>query len=175
MLTSELTVHMLKCIVRGHVCCPLIHDSSFHFISILLPLHFNQLSQPKQVRKSLCLYPIWAPSKSYQIPTRRLDWETPRSQNLEFFQKQKEGIKLCLLHKLDWCTKRSLVPKQENNQIHKRKNIKSRLVELVSIKAGFWHTKRKVSLRCVVVKVKSSIKFFFHPGHQVQCKSPLSY
>ena len=29
MLTSELTVHMLKCIVRGHVCCPLIHDSSF--------------------------------------------------------------------------------------------------------------------------------------------------
>ena len=30
MLTSGLTVHMLKCIVRGHVCCPLIHDSSFH-------------------------------------------------------------------------------------------------------------------------------------------------
>ena len=28
MLTSELTVHMLKCIVRGHVCCPLIHVSS---------------------------------------------------------------------------------------------------------------------------------------------------
>ena len=23
----ELTVHILKCIVRGHVCCPLIHDS----------------------------------------------------------------------------------------------------------------------------------------------------
>ena len=34
MLTSELTVHMLKCIVRGHVCCSLIHDFiSFHFIS----------------------------------------------------------------------------------------------------------------------------------------------
>ena len=30
MLTSELTVHMLKCIVRGHVCCPVIRDSSFH-------------------------------------------------------------------------------------------------------------------------------------------------
>ena len=29
MLTSELTVHMLKCIVRGHVCCPVILDSSF--------------------------------------------------------------------------------------------------------------------------------------------------
>ena len=29
MLTSELTVHMLKCIVRGHLCCPLIHDYSF--------------------------------------------------------------------------------------------------------------------------------------------------
>ena len=29
MLTSELTVHMLKCNVRGHVCCPLIYDSSF--------------------------------------------------------------------------------------------------------------------------------------------------
>ena len=29
MLTSELTVHMLKRIVRGHVCCPLILDSSF--------------------------------------------------------------------------------------------------------------------------------------------------
>ena len=28
MLASELTVHMLKCIVRGHVCCSLIHDSS---------------------------------------------------------------------------------------------------------------------------------------------------
>ena len=31
MLMSELTVHMLKCNVRGHVCCPLIHD--LHFIS----------------------------------------------------------------------------------------------------------------------------------------------
>ena len=29
MLMSELAVHMLKCIVRGYVCCPLIHDSSF--------------------------------------------------------------------------------------------------------------------------------------------------
>ena len=29
MLTSELTVHMLKCIVRGYACCPLIHDSLF--------------------------------------------------------------------------------------------------------------------------------------------------
>ena len=28
MLASELTVHMLKCIEGGHVCCPLIHDSS---------------------------------------------------------------------------------------------------------------------------------------------------
>ena len=55
--------------------------------TILLLPHFNQLSQPKQVEKSLCLYPIWAPSKSYQalareqsqIPRRRLDWETARS------------------------------------------------------------------------------------------------
>ena len=31
MLTSELTAHMLIYIVRGHICCPLIHDS-------LLPL-----------------------------------------------------------------------------------------------------------------------------------------
>ena len=29
MLTSELTAHLLKCIVRGCVCCPLIHDSLF--------------------------------------------------------------------------------------------------------------------------------------------------
>ena len=29
MLTSELTVHMLKYIVGVHVCCSLIHDSSF--------------------------------------------------------------------------------------------------------------------------------------------------
>ena len=29
MLKSELIVHMLKCTVRGHVCCSLIHDSSF--------------------------------------------------------------------------------------------------------------------------------------------------
>ena len=38
MLTSELAVHMLKCIVRGHVCCPLIHDSSFihSFIIIII-------------------------------------------------------------------------------------------------------------------------------------------
>ena len=28
-LTSELTVHMLKCIVRKHICCPLINNSSF--------------------------------------------------------------------------------------------------------------------------------------------------
>ena len=28
MLTSELTVHMFKCTVRRHICCPLIHDSS---------------------------------------------------------------------------------------------------------------------------------------------------
>ena len=35
MLTSELTVHMLKCVVRGQVCCPLIHDSSFTHLSVL--------------------------------------------------------------------------------------------------------------------------------------------
>ena len=29
MLTSELITHMLKCIVRGHVCCSLMHDSLF--------------------------------------------------------------------------------------------------------------------------------------------------
>ena len=29
MLASELSVHMLKCIARGHVCCPLIHNSLF--------------------------------------------------------------------------------------------------------------------------------------------------
>ena len=28
-LTSELTVHMLKCIAREHACCPLIYDCSF--------------------------------------------------------------------------------------------------------------------------------------------------
>ena len=27
MLTFELTAHMLIYIVRGHICCPLIHDS----------------------------------------------------------------------------------------------------------------------------------------------------
>ena len=34
MQMSELPVHMLKCIVRGHVCCRLIQDSSLfiHFI-----------------------------------------------------------------------------------------------------------------------------------------------
>ena len=36
MLTSELTVHMLKCIVRGYVSCPLIHDSSI--IQSFIPL-----------------------------------------------------------------------------------------------------------------------------------------
>ena len=51
MLTSELTVHMLKCIVRGHVCCPLIHDSSFIHSFILAPftrvnLKDNQLTHP---------------------------------------------------------------------------------------------------------------------------------
>ena len=30
MLTSQLTIHMLKCIVRGHACCPVFLDSSFH-------------------------------------------------------------------------------------------------------------------------------------------------
>ena len=28
-LYAELITHMLKCIVRGHVCCSLIRDSSF--------------------------------------------------------------------------------------------------------------------------------------------------
>ena len=37
-LTSELTVHMLKYIVRGHVYCPLIHHSFF------LSLHYTMLS-----------------------------------------------------------------------------------------------------------------------------------
>ena len=32
MLTSVLTVHMLKSIVRGHVCCPLIHYSLFIYL-----------------------------------------------------------------------------------------------------------------------------------------------
>ena len=30
MLTSQLTIHMLKCIVRGHACFPVFLDSSFH-------------------------------------------------------------------------------------------------------------------------------------------------
>ena len=38
MLTSESTVHMLICILRGNVCCPLIHDSSF--------IHFVYYTQP---------------------------------------------------------------------------------------------------------------------------------
>ena len=28
----------VKCIVRGHVCCPLIHDSSFFIHSFILPM-----------------------------------------------------------------------------------------------------------------------------------------
>ena len=45
MLTSELTVQMLKYIVRGHVCCPLIHDSFIHsrnrnVVETLRPLCF---------------------------------------------------------------------------------------------------------------------------------------
>ena len=38
MLTSERTVHMLICMVRGYVCCPLIQDSSFiHFVCYTQP------------------------------------------------------------------------------------------------------------------------------------------
>ena len=45
MLTSELTVHMLKCIVRGHVYCPLIHYSSFVQVQALFNVkHYCQLS-----------------------------------------------------------------------------------------------------------------------------------
>ena len=40
MLTSELTVHMLKCIVRGYVRCPLIHDSSLIHSYIHLTANF---------------------------------------------------------------------------------------------------------------------------------------
>ena len=36
---SELTVQILKCIVRGHVYCLLIHDSSFH------SFHFNTFTR----------------------------------------------------------------------------------------------------------------------------------
>ena len=45
-LTSELAVHMLKYIVRGHVCCPLIHHSFF------LSLHYTMLSCPFLCRSS---------------------------------------------------------------------------------------------------------------------------
>ena len=44
MLTSELTVHMLKCMVRGRVCCPLIHNSPFHFISYSCLLRYSWVS-----------------------------------------------------------------------------------------------------------------------------------
>ena len=49
MLTSKLTVHLLKYIVRGHVCCPLIHDSSFIHSNICSPLHIARfiLAPPK--------------------------------------------------------------------------------------------------------------------------------
>ena len=40
MLTSERTVHMLKCIVREYVCCPLIHDSSLIHSFIHLTANF---------------------------------------------------------------------------------------------------------------------------------------
>ena len=37
MLTSELSIHMLKYNVGGHDCCPLIHDSSFFHLFIYGP------------------------------------------------------------------------------------------------------------------------------------------
>ena len=49
MLMSKLTVHMLKCIVRGHICCPLIHDSSFihsfNYINLTKPTSHNNLTK----------------------------------------------------------------------------------------------------------------------------------
>ena len=53
MLTSGLTVHVLKCIVRGHVCCPVIHDSSFHS-----SFHFKspqRLNEKKKQKKKQCI------------------------------------------------------------------------------------------------------------------------
>ena len=41
---SLYTVHMLKCMVRGRVCCPLIHDSPFHFISYSCLLRYSWVS-----------------------------------------------------------------------------------------------------------------------------------
>ena len=48
MLTSELTVHMLKCIVRGHVCCPVILDSSFHS-----SFHFKSQQRLNEKKKTM--------------------------------------------------------------------------------------------------------------------------
>ena len=47
-LTSELTVQMLKYIVRGHVCCPLIHHSLSLSVplSLSLSVHYTMLSCP---------------------------------------------------------------------------------------------------------------------------------
>ena len=49
MLTSELTVHMLKCIVRGHVCCPIIYVSSFILSFIHSFIHSFIIIGPLQV------------------------------------------------------------------------------------------------------------------------------
>ena len=53
---SELTVHMLKCIVRGYVCCPLIHDSLFihSFIQRGKPLGGFRQILPQKILKSWC-------------------------------------------------------------------------------------------------------------------------
>ena len=58
--TSELTVHMLKCIVRAYVCCPLIHYSSFihsfihSFIQGGEPLGGFRQILPQKILKSWC-------------------------------------------------------------------------------------------------------------------------
>ena len=81
MRTSELTVHMLKCMVRGHVCCPLIHDSSFHFISYSCLLRYSWVS-PRLIEDKSYQWLVQPTPKLYiplEIPDgqdwRQVEWK----------------------------------------------------------------------------------------------------
>ena len=73
--------HVKKCIVRGHVCCPIIHDSSF--INRFLPIQiliFQMLCNNADARQ--CSYfKLWLPVVIYVKVSIQMSVNSPVMNN----------------------------------------------------------------------------------------------
>ena len=100
MLTSELTVHMLMYVVRGHVCCPLIHYSFLpSFIRDgLTHQSFFRRTKPQRLSHSFWyLYHFWP--KGLACENIRLSslFAATRSYNCHGTNWYQESPTICLL------------------------------------------------------------------------------